>query len=186
VYPPVEIEQAQDSKRRGDYFVASPFDPNKGGRLIVDSAMRYGFKLKLYGTGPLSKELRKKARNHSNIEFLGWISDEERWKLLSKAKGYIYAGVEDLGIIPIEAMASGTPVIAYAKGGVLETVIDGKTGILFKDHTSTSLYEAILKLENTRFNKVVLKKHARRFSKKRYLKEIDELIGKGLRSFLIA
>lgn len=185
VYPPLGIEEVKINKKKEDYFVASPFDPNKGGRLIVEAAMLYGFKLKLYGTGPLFKELKKKARKYKNIEFLGWVSDAFRWELISRAKGCIYAGVEDLGIIALEAMACGVPVVAYKAGGVVETVKEGKTGVFFNDQKASALYEAILKLETLKMDQVKMRNHVKKFAKDKYMKQMSKLIKAASKDFLI-
>ncbi len=131
IYPPVDIPNTNSKVKPADYYVSiAPFEPNKYGDVIVKAAMRYGFKLKLIGEGSQKKKLQKLAKGFSNIEFLDNVDDKRKFEILSRARGYITMGVEDFGIAPVEAQACGVPVIAYNSGGIMETIINDKTGIL--------------------------------------------------------
>jgi len=115
-----------------------------------------------------------------NIEFLGEIEDKKKWELMLGAKAFVFpAENEDFGITPVEAMAVGTPVIALASGGVLETVLEGRTGVFFNKPTVTSLVRA-LKHFNDLNNDTIKSKYciqqARKFSKERFKKEIRDLV----------
>lgn len=113
----------------------------------------------------------------SNIEFLGEVSESEKWELMEHAKAFIFPSEqEDFGIIPVEAMAVGTPVIALAQGGPLETIIDGKTGVFFKERTVESLVEAVRKFEKMKFKSEDCINQAKKFSKERFEKEIKLFI----------
>ncbi|MHC1716702.1 MAG: glycosyltransferase [Candidatus Dojkabacteria bacterium] len=132
IHPPVDMYKGKIKSKRSNYFVCgSPFEPNKGGVNILEYINEMGITVKLIGDGSLRKKLQRKYRKNKNIEFLGWISEEEKWKILSKAKGYIVPGVEDYGIFTCEALSCGTPVLAYGKGGSLEIVKDGKNGFFY-------------------------------------------------------
>ena len=105
------------------------------------------------------------------------MSDEEKLELMRNAKAYIFAAEdEDFGITPVEAMSVGTPVIAYRSGGVVESVIDGKTGIFYRFNDLNHLNEAVHKFEKMKFDKETIIKHAQKFSKERFKKEIKEFI----------
>ncbi|MEA3304536.1 MAG: glycosyltransferase [Patescibacteria group bacterium] len=125
IHPPVDTEKftpLKDQSQKEDYFFAAGrVIPYKRVDLIVDAANITGQKVKIAGTGPMLEELKKKAK--SNIEFLGRISDEDMVVHMQKASAFIFPAEEDFGIVPVEAMSCGTPVIAYGVGGALDTVI---------------------------------------------------------------
>jgi glycosyltransferase involved in cell wall biosynthesis len=112
----------------------------------------------------------------SNIEFLGWVTDGEVAELYKHCRALIFPGEEDFGIVPVEAQASGRPVVAYGKGGALETVIPGTTGLLFFDQSPQALNAAVEKLEAQmdEFDPKVMRANAERFSKERFLREFAE------------
>jgi len=180
IYPPVEIPnskfQIPNSKKK--YFLA-------GGRLArakrVDLAVlactRLNLPLKVFGKqfARYGDELKKLAG--SSIEFLGEVDDGEKWELMVNAKAFIFPSEdEDFGITPVEAMAVGTPVIAYKSGGVLETVIDSETGILFDKPTVESVIKAIKKFEKTKIKPEDCINQAKKFSKERFKREIKEFV----------
>ncbi len=122
IYPPVEIKRFNISDTLADYFlIVSAFAPYKRIDIAIEAFNRLGFPLKIVGNGQDEKRLKKIAGR--NIEFLGWKSEKEIIELYSMCRALIFPGEEDFGIVPVEAMASGRPVIAFGKGGVLETVI---------------------------------------------------------------
>ncbi len=189
IYPPVDLKefrmQSAELREKGEYFlVLSRLVRGKGVDVVVEACGRLGLSLKVAGTGPELDELKAKSEKlkAKNIEFLGWVSDEERVKFLQSAKALIVAAEdEDFGITSIEAQAVGTPVIAPSSGGFLETVINGKTGILYGGPgqvTAEALMEALQKFDNLKFNPEDLHKNAEKFSKERFKKEILELIEK--------
>ncbi len=185
IYPPVDLTEIKLQKKKENYFlVLNRLVRGKGTEVIVEAATKLGISLKVAGTGPELTNLRKIAGK--NIQFLGWVSDEERVKLLSNAKALIVASEdEDFGITSIEAQAVGTPVIAPASGGFLETVVDSKTGLLYGGSgqvTVDSLVEALQNFDETKFNPEDLRKNAEKFSKERFKKEILELVNKNLRA----
>ena len=166
------------------YLVLSRLVRGKGVDVVVEACGRLGLPLKVAGSGPELEALRGKGKGES-IEFLGWVSDEERISLLQNAKALIVASEdEDFGITSIEAQAAGTPVIAPASGGFLETIINGKTGLLYGGVgmvTVDALIEALQKFELIKFNEEDLRKNAGKFSKERFKKEILELVENNLK-----
>ena len=121
-------------------------------------------------------ELRQGAA--SNIRFIDAVSDQDLAQHLSRCKALIFPGVEDFGIVPVEAMASGRPVIAYARGGALETVIHGKTGILFYEQSARALAEAVIQLESGKFSfePYALREFAAKFDRSRFSQRISDFI----------
>lgn len=181
IYPPVDV-QTSVNVQKGDYFLT-------GGRiarakhtdLIIDAFIKNGLPLKVFGKGfaGFEEELRDKTQDKPNIEFLGEVSDEEKDKLMAGAKAFIIASEdEDFGITPVEAMMNGTPVIAHRSGGVLETVVEGETGLFFDEFNIKSLNSALQRFEKTKFDPADLIKHAQKFSKERFEKEIKEFVDK--------
>jgi glycosyltransferase involved in cell wall biosynthesis len=112
----------------------------------------------------------------SNIKFLGRLPDEEVKEYYAKCRAFIFPGEEDFGITPLEAQACGRPVIAFGKGGVLDSVIDGVTGIYFKEQTKESLCEAVIKFNNKSFDKNIIRKSAERFDVKNFKTKIYNFI----------
>jgi glycosyltransferase involved in cell wall biosynthesis len=181
IYPPVEFELKTKVERGNYYLTGGRIARAKHTDLIIDAFVENGLPLKVFGKGfaGFEEEIRKKVANSSNIEFLGEVSDEKKNELMAGAKAFVFASEdEDFGITPVEAMMAGTPVIAHSSGGVLETVIDGKTGLFFSAFTVSSLNGAINKLEKAKFDSVKIKEHAKKFSKARFEKEIKEFVDK--------
>ena len=182
IYPPIDVNNFKIADKIGNYFLI-------GGRLVsykrFDLAIRafnkLGIPLKIFGIGPDEEKLRKMAK--SNIEFLGQVSDNKKAELYSKALGFIHPHEEDFGITAVEAMAAGRPVIAYKKGGALETVIDGETGVFFEEQEWEALADAVIRFEEKKFDAEKIRKHAMRFSKDRFKKEIREFVEKKWREF---
>lgn len=183
IYPPVNTSMFKPSKTMGNYYlICSRLIPYKKIGLVIAAFNELGKKLKVVGTGPLEKELKKIAKN--NIEFLGRISDEDLKKYYSEAKAFIFPAEEDFGIVPIESMASGRPVIAYGKGGAIETVIDDSTGIHFKKQTKESIIKAVKTAENTNFDSKKIRSYALKFDTKNFKKNIKDFIEEEYEKFI--
>jgi glycosyltransferase involved in cell wall biosynthesis len=177
IYPPVDVDHFQPLNPREDYYITiARLVPYKRIDLIVEAFSNLPYPLRIVGTGPDIKRLMKHAS--SNIEFMGWQSDDDLRELLGRAKAFVYAAVEDFGITPVEAQAAGCPVIAYGKGGVCETVLHGRTGILYQEQTSMSLATAIREFEGagTHFSPTEICENAGRFNKERFKRELSEFI----------
>ncbi|MEK7534628.1 MAG: glycosyltransferase [Patescibacteria group bacterium] len=146
----------------------------------IDTQSRHSGKPKVHPESPIVQSDSGQARmTSSNIEFLGEIRDEEKLELMRNAKAYIFASEdEDFGITPVEAMMCGTPVIAYKSGGVVESVIQGKTGLFFDELTIESLIAAIKQFNNLTINSADCINQAEKFSKERFKREIKEFVEK--------
>ena len=185
IYPPVAVEDFFLSNHREEYYVThARLVPYKRIDLLVE-AFSYmpDKKLVVIGTGPEDKKLRKMAKK--NVEFLGYVGGKELSKLLAEAKAYVFAAEEDFGIGVVEAQSSGLPVIALGKGGALETVVDGKTGLFFLEPTVPSFIEAIKSFEKKEktFDPLVIRKHAEFFSKERFETELYQFIEEARQKF---
>lgn len=179
INPPVRCEYFDISDTDGDYYlVLSRLVSYKRFDLAVKACKELNKKLVVIGEGPEKENLQKLAGGSENIVFLGRQPDEVVKKYLSECKALIFPGEEDFGIVPVEAQSCGRPVIAYGKGGVLDSVIPGKTGIFFKNQTVEDLEEAILKFETMRFDKREIREHALKFDEKEFRKKIITFIEK--------
>src|SRR4030066_922040 len=185
IYPPVNVKNFKISNKIENYFlIVSRLNAYKNIDLVIDVFNDLGLHLKIGGTGPYGKTLEKMVKN-KNIEFLGRLSDAELIEVYSKCRAYIFPGKEDFGITPVEAQASGRPVIAYKDGGALETVIDGVTGLFFKENSRDSLIEAIkkfLKIEDN-FNSSKIVENASRFDTDIFKKNIVDFINQKYKDY---
>ena len=175
IYPPVETKNFYISNKLGNYFLAGGrFVGYKRFDLLITAFNRLNLPLKIFGDGPQFKKLKKEAKN--NIEFLGKISEEKKAKLFSECRAFINPQLEDFGITCVEAMASGRPVIAYRAGGALETVIDGKTGVLFEEQTWEDLADKVLRFKPFDYNPQEIRSHAEKFDTEIFKLKIKEFI----------
>lgn len=180
IYPPVDVERflaAPEVKKLKDedyYLIVSRLGGYKRFDVAIEAFNKLGKKLKVIGTGPEEAYLRKIAKD--NIEFLGRLADEYVVNYMKNAKAFIFTVEEDFGIVAVEANAAGIPVIAYGKGGSTETIVDGKTGVLFKEQTIESLTAAIEKLDKIKISAAVCQTQARKFSKAVFQKKLKEFV----------
>ena len=181
IYPPVEIPvMGEDIKKENYYLIGGRVSRHKGHDIAIKAFTKLGLPFKVFGGTFASYGLDQfKKTAGKNIEFLGEVTEEEKWDLMKKAKAFIFPSEqEDFGIIPVEAMAAGTPVIALNQGGVKETVIEGKTGTFFNERTPESLVEAVKKFEKMKLNPKDCIVQAKKFSKERFKKDILEFVNK--------
>jgi glycosyltransferase involved in cell wall biosynthesis len=176
IYPPVDVEAFHLVKEKEDfYFTASRMVPYKKIDLIVQAFNQMpNKKLVVSGDGPDFKKIKKIAK--SNIELLGFVERDQLQNYMQNAKAFVFASEEDFGILPVEAQACGTPVVAYGKGGIKETVILNKTGIFFEKQTANHIIDAIKKFEKMKFNHEQIRKSVLKFSKTRFEKQIKEFV----------
>ena len=173
IYPMIKSSKFKIAKETKGYFLAvGRLTPYKRFDLIVETFNKIGLPLKIVGTGIAEEELRKVAK--SNIEFLGYSSDQSLRKLYAEAEALIFPQIEDFGITQIEAMASGRPVIAFKKGGALDTIIEGETGIFFTKQTPLHLEEAIRTYldQKKQFKPDTLRAHAQQFDESQFKKKL--------------
>lgn len=166
LYPPVNTEVDFDAKLQGKYYLMlGRFLPYKHYDIVVEAFARNGKELHLVGSGPDEEKLKKIADGKDNIKFLGRLSDEDAQREFRECKAFIFASEDDFGMVPVEAMAAGKPVIAYGRGGALETVEDGKTGIFFDEQNANSVNQAIERFETMQFDASYIHNYAQKFSK---------------------
>lgn len=176
VYPPVIIPKQFSKKQSGQYYVyVGRLALSKHVDLAILACTQLGVPLKIVGTGKGQEFLQELAGQ--TVEFLGGVDDAQLASVYAEAKAVIYpAEDEDFGIVPVEAMGHGVPVIVHNSGGPKETVIEGKTGILFDDLSVESVVAAIKKCEKTQWNAQKIYTHAQQFSKERFMKEMSALV----------
>ncbi|OGK62052.1 hypothetical protein A2334_04235 [Candidatus Roizmanbacteria bacterium RIFOXYB2_FULL_38_10] len=174
IYPPVFIPQNPPLYQllpTNYYLTVSRLARAKHIDLLIKTANKYKFQLKIIGAGRDMNYLKSFAGK--TVEFMGNVSDEKLKEIYASAKAFLFASVdEEFGIAPIEAMGHGIPVIAYASGGLIETVKEGNNGYLFKDQSEESLFEKVKKLESLSGTEYIdMRKHAR-LEAERYTEEI--------------
>lgn len=175
IYPPCDVERFGISTRIDDYYLlVGRLVDYKKADLAIRAFGRSGRRLLVVGSGPQLKILQDIAG--PNVEFLDRVDDRQLADLYSRCKALIFPGEEDFGIVPVEAQAAGRPVIAYGKGGALETVVSGKTGLFFHKQTIEHLNAAVEQFERDMdaFEPSAIRGHAERFGKNRFQTEIRE------------
>lgn len=179
IHPPVDVKRFTPARERGDYYVTLGRQlPYKRYDLAVAAATRLGKKLVVFGNGPAHAELVKIAGPTISFrtERFGDASDSEYEKALNAAKGFIYAAEEDFGIVTVEALAAGAPVIGYGKAGTLDIVTSPEVGVLFEHQTVDDVVKAIQKAEQTQFFPSKLNRTARRFDKSMFITKIKKVV----------
>ena len=176
IYPPVDVDNFKFYEDKKDFYLtASRLVPYKKTKLIVEAFNEMpDKKLVVIGSGEEYESIKKIAK--LNIEILGFQEKSVMIECMQKAKAFVYGAVEDFGIVPIEAMACGTPVIALDKGGTAETVKDGINGIHFKEQTTKEIIESIKKFETLSFDFKQISEETQSYSTKRFKEEIKEFI----------
>jgi glycosyltransferase involved in cell wall biosynthesis len=183
IHPPVDTRKfttAGPAKRRGDYFlIVSRLIPYKRIDLAVRAFKQLGLPLWIAGGGRDRASLEAIAG--PNVRFLGRVPDKELGQLLADCRAFVFPGLEDFGIAPVEAMAAGKPVIAYAGGGALDTIVEGVTGVFFREHKAESLADAVLRFDETAFDPATIRAHAGRFDVRVFKAHLQAFIEKELR-----
>lgn len=176
IFPPVNTHLYHIEPKEEVYLIVSRMVPYKRVDLAIKAFNRLGLPLVIIGAG--SEEKKLKAMAKENIKFMGRLSDEEIVEYYAKSKAFIFPGEEDFGITPIEAQASGTPVIAYGKGGALDTVINEKSGLLFHEQTVEALVEAVKVFEEkgVEWTAEEIKAHSEGFSVQHFKKHFKEYV----------
>lgn len=175
VHPPVDLNFFSPEKTKPEYYLAvGRLIPYKKFDLVIEACNELNLPLKIVGTGP--EYGRLKAMAGSNVEFLGKVSDDELRGFYRGAKALIFPQVEDFGIVPLEAMASGTPVIAFGQGGALETVKPNTSGLHFEKQTVKSLRSAIKRFEKMKWSSKKITDSIQEFASSRFKSEIRHVI----------
>ncbi len=176
IYSSIDTAFYQEGKaKEGFYVTASRFVPYKRIDLIVEAfAQMPEKKLVVIGDGPEWKKVQEKAGR--NVELLGYQPNAVLRDYLQKAKGFVFAALEDFGLLPVEAMACGTPVIAYGRGGVKETVIEGRTGLFFEEQTVDSLKKAVHRFEAMEFDPHACRQRAEAFSPEQFKEQFGRFV----------
>jgi len=175
IHPPVQTHKYKIANNIGDYFVAGGrLVPYKRIDLVIKVFNRLRIPLKIFGTGPELKSLRKIAR--SNIKFLGKITDEEKGILLNQAKAFVHPQIEDFGITPLESMACGRPVIAYSAGGATETITPNETGVFFHKQTWEHLLKTVVNFKEYNWDSHKIRMHAEKFNEQIFKHKIKEYV----------
>jgi len=176
VHPPVDVKKflpTAKTKRHG-LVIWGRHVPYKRFDLAIEACNKLGVDLTIAGTGSDTERLKKLAG--STIKFVGRISDGELVRLAHDSEAFLFPNEEDFGIAAVEALAAGLPIIAYGKGGALDIVSDGETGILFHEQTVDSLAIAIKKFQTTKFNQINLTNRAKRFDKSFFDAKIKKIV----------
>lgn len=179
VHPPVDTKRFAPARTRGDYYVSLGRQlPNKRVDLAVAACTQLGLPLKVYGDGPLHSKLVAMAG--PTIQFytdrFGDASDQAVEHALNSAKGFVFPSDEDFGIVAVEALAGGTPVIAYERSGTRDVVTDGETGVLFAQQTAADVAAAIQRASTMQFFPSKLNRTARRFDKTLFITKIRKIV----------
>ncbi len=179
IHPPVEVERFSPAREREKFYVTvSRLVPHKRIDLVVQAFSQLNLPLVVVGNGPELRRLQAMAA--PNIRFTGFASDEDVAQLLGRARGFVCMAEEDFGIAVVEAQAAGCPVIAFGKGGVLETVIDGVTGLFFQEQSVDSLTDAILEFEAhcQRFQSHNMIQNAQKYARAIFLQKFRSFVEK--------
>ncbi len=182
IHPPVRASYFNISEIDEDYFLmVSRLVPYKRVDLAVEAFNELGLPLVVIGGGPQEDYLKSIAKD--NVKILGRQSDEVIKEHYANCRAFIFPGEEDFGITPLEAQASGRPVIAFGKGGALETVVDGKTGLFFERQTKEDLIQAVEKFQKMTFDKQEIREHALKFDEEVFKKKIEGFINEKFKEF---
>lgn len=177
LYPPVDVARFDHTRPREEFYLTmSRFVPYKKIDLIVETFTRSGRPLIVIGSGPDFEKI--KATAGPNVQLLGRQSDEAVADYMSRCKAFVFAADEDFGIVPVEAQAAGAPVIAYGKGGSLETVVADVTGVFFGQQNEESLSRAIgiFEARAEQFDAATIRKHAEQFRPERFRAQFSAIL----------
>jgi glycosyltransferase involved in cell wall biosynthesis len=175
IHPPVNTSRFTVSEKdRGYYLIVSRLVAYRNVELAVKTFTRLGKHLVVVGEGPDRQRLEKLAGR--TVDFRGFVEERELQQIYADCKAVVVAGEEDFGITPVEAQACGKPVLALGRGGALETVIDGETGVHFREVNVQSMEAGLKKLESLNFHVARLCENAKRFSEEEYVRKITALL----------
>jgi glycosyltransferase involved in cell wall biosynthesis len=175
VYPPIDTRFFVPSNDESNFFlIVSALVPYKNIRIAIEAFNEVNLPLKIIGQGPQKRLLKKIARK--NIEFIDWVNDEKLKNYYQNCRALIIPNEEDFGLVSLEAQACGKPVIVYSKGGALETIIQGQTGLVFGNASKYDIINTLKDFEKIHFDKSLIRKHAENFSRDSFRNEFTKLI----------
>ncbi len=183
VYPPVQVDElikvSKETEKEDYFLIVSRIVGAKGLEEAAKAAQRQGFSLKIVGEAVGFSRIEKSLKRIKGVELLGRVDDESLRKIYAKARGFIaLAKEEDFGITVVEAMAAGTPVIAYDGGGFRESVIDGETGILIKGTDEKTIEKAMRRFNKIKWDRKKIVENAKRFSRDEFVKNVTRVLDK--------
>ncbi|BCZ47101.1 glycosyl transferase [Clostridium gelidum] len=182
IHSPVICDFFKPMDENGDYYlVVSRLQEYKRADIAIDACNKLGLPLIVVGTGPFEQKLKSMAG--LTVKMVGCVSDNELREYYAKCKAFLFPGEEDYGMAPLEAMSCGRPAIAYGKGGALETIVEGKTGLFFEEQTTESLISAIKKFETIKFNKEEIRAHALKFDESVFKLQIKDFVERKYKEF---
>jgi len=181
IYPPIDIDRFanQNKPARNGFVIAGRQVPQKRFELAIEACTKLGLPLTVIGKGPEHAKL--KALAGPTVTFAGYVTDQEMPQYFAASQGFIFPSYEDFGVVPVEAMAAGTPVIAYKAGGALDYVLEGKTGAFFTEQTVDSLCQALQNFQNMSFNSDEIAKAATAFSPQVFDSKMTQFISRVMR-----
>jgi glycosyltransferase involved in cell wall biosynthesis len=188
--PPVDLNRFANVRREPEdwFLVVSALVPYKRLDQAIRACAHLGRRLKIVGTGPEAEKLRQLASElGAHVDFIGFARDEELVDYYRRAKALLFPGVEDFGIVPVEAIAAGCPVIAFKKGGILDSMTE-QTATFYSHQSADGLTEGIRNFEATqsRFDESILRKQAALFSEAAFLKGFEQLLQTALREMQLS
>jgi len=186
IHAPIDFARYRVHPEPGDYYlVVSRLFQYKRVDLAIEAMNQLGQPLLIVGEGPRRDELERLVHN-SHIRFLGNVSEDELLRLYAGCKAVLFPQEEDYGLVPLEAQASGRPVIAYGAGGALETIVDGETGVFYKEQTISALLEAIFRADRIDFNQARIRQNAARFDIAVFVDKIAAFVDEKLQEFRLS
>jgi glycosyltransferase involved in cell wall biosynthesis len=178
VYPPVDTDFYRPTEppppSETGFLIVSALVPYKRLDVAIEACRRVGAPLTVVGSGPELRRLQRIAG--PDVTFRGWLADDEIRALYGRTSAVLLPGAVDFGLVPVEAQACGTPVVALAKGGACESVVDGTTGILVRDEAIDAFAQGLRDVQRLRVDRDAVRRHAERFSRDRFLREFREVV----------
>lgn len=177
IFPPVSVVKNTTNKPRDGFVIIGRLASWKRIDLAIQAVKKTGDKLTIIGAGPEQKNLKRLAKGSRNIHFKPAINSSKKIaQILSSSQGFIFPSQEPFGIAPVEALAQGTPVVAFKDGGALDFIIEGKNGLFFSKQTIESLVSAIEKFKKMKFSRLEIKQTATKFSEANFKKQIKKIV----------